>query len=65
MEKFYLKKLNDVDVNEECQVKISNRFAGLENLDDNDVDVNRAWEVIEYESFSYSLGYYEFKHCKP
>jgi hypothetical protein len=30
-------------------VKISNRFVALENLDD-DVDISRAWEVLEYES---------------
>jgi hypothetical protein len=28
-----IKKLNDVEVKEEYQVKISNRFAALENLD--------------------------------
>jgi hypothetical protein len=42
MERFNLKKLNDDDVKEQYQVKISNRFAGLENLDggggDDDVD---------------------------
>jgi hypothetical protein len=33
MEKFNLKKLNDVDIKDEYQIKISNRFAALENLD--------------------------------
>jgi hypothetical protein len=48
-ERFNLRKLNDVDVKELYQVKISNRFAALENLDD-DVDISRA---SEYESFSH------------
>jgi len=30
-----------------CQVKISHRFAALENLDeDDDVDISRAWDSI-------------------
>jgi hypothetical protein len=39
------KKLNDVDVKEQYQFRISNRFARLELLDDN-VDIIRAWEII-------------------
>jgi nicotinamide riboside kinase len=36
-----------VYVKEQNQVKISNRFAALKNVDDdNDVDINNAWEVI-------------------
>jgi hypothetical protein len=34
MQRFDLKKLNKAEVKEQYQVKISNRFAGLENLDD-------------------------------
>jgi hypothetical protein len=34
-----------VEVKEQYRVKISNRFAGLENLDDN-VDMNGAWRNI-------------------
>jgi hypothetical protein len=34
-----------VEGKEQYQVKISNKFAALENLDD-DVDINRAWETI-------------------
>jgi hypothetical protein len=45
MQRFDLKKLNDADVKEQYQVKITNRFAALENFDDN-VDMNRAWENI-------------------
>jgi hypothetical protein len=45
MKRVNLKKLNDVEVKEQYQVKISNSFAALENLDD-DVDITRAWESI-------------------
>jgi hypothetical protein len=45
MERFSIKKLNDVEVKEEYQDKISNRFATLENLD-NDLDINRVWQRI-------------------
>jgi hypothetical protein len=38
MERINLKKLNDVEVKEQYQVKISNRFAAVENLDDDDSD---------------------------
>jgi hypothetical protein len=64
MQRFYLKKLNDVEVKELCQVKFSNRFAVLENLDDN-VNVNRAWKILEYTKFiksaSRSLCFKEHK----
>jgi len=46
MERFNLKKLNDVVVKEQYQVKISHRFAALDTLnnddDDDDVDIKRA-----------------------
>jgi hypothetical protein len=45
MERFNLKKLNDVEVKELHQDKISNRYAALKNLDDN-VIIDRAWESI-------------------
>jgi hypothetical protein len=38
MERFNLKKLNDAAVREQYQVKFSNRFSALENLDDDDDD---------------------------
>jgi hypothetical protein len=40
-------------VRKRYQIKISNRFAGLENLNDSE-DINRAWENIkEYQNLSY------------
>jgi hypothetical protein len=38
-----LRELNDAEVKEQYQVKMSNRFAALENLDDN-MNINMAWE---------------------
>jgi hypothetical protein len=52
VEGFNIKRLNNVEVEEQYQVGISNRFAALENLDDDDddddddVDISRAWESI-------------------
>jgi hypothetical protein len=39
MERFNLKKLNEVEGKEQYRVEISNRFAALENLDA-EVDIN-------------------------
>jgi hypothetical protein len=45
MERFNLKKLNEVEGKEQYCVEISNRFAALENIH-TEVDVNKAWETI-------------------
>jgi hypothetical protein len=48
-------------------IKISNRFAALENLNDS-MDVNRAWEDIKENikiSAKESVGVYELKQYKP
>jgi hypothetical protein len=42
MELFNIKKLNNIKIKEQYEVKISNRFAALENVDDNVEDINRA-----------------------
>ena len=44
-QRFNLGKLNEPDVREEYQIEITNRFAALENLND-DEDVKRTWERI-------------------
>jgi hypothetical protein len=44
MKRINLKKLNKAENKEQYQVKISNRFAALENLDD-DVDINRVLDT--------------------
>jgi hypothetical protein len=67
MQRFYLRKLNDAEVKEQYQVKITNRFAVLENCDDN-VDMNTAWENIRENiktSAKDSLGHYELQQHKP
>jgi len=43
--KFYFRKLSELVVKEEYQMKISNRFAALEKLYDSK-DINRTWENI-------------------
>jgi hypothetical protein len=45
MERFNLKKLNEVEGKEQCCVEVSNRFAALEDLDA-EVEINSAWETI-------------------
>jgi hypothetical protein len=45
VERFNLKQLNVEEVKEQYQVTIKNKFAVLENLDDNG-DINKAWETI-------------------
>jgi endonuclease/exonuclease/phosphatase family metal-dependent hydrolase len=67
VERFNLKKLNAGDVKEQYQVTITNKFAALENLEDNR-DINRTWDNISDSikfSAQESLGYCESKHRKP
>jgi hypothetical protein len=67
MERFNLKKLNEVEDKEQYQVEISRRFAALENLDD-DADINRTSETITENikiSAKKSLCYYELKKHRP
>ena len=45
-QRFNLSKLNDLEVRKQYQIEITNRFAGLENLNE-DEDVNRTWENIK------------------
>jgi hypothetical protein len=66
MQGFDIRKLNDAEVKEQYQVKITNRFAALENFDDN-VDMNRDWENIRENiksSAKESLGHYELQQHK-
>jgi hypothetical protein len=67
VKRFNLTQLSEVEVRKQYQIKISNRFAALENLNDSQ-DIHRAWKNIK-ENFKTmakeSLGQYEMKHCKP
>ena len=44
MERFKLRKLSELEVRKQYQIKISNQFASLEN---NSGDIRRAWENIK------------------
>ena len=46
MERFKLRKLNELKVRKQYQIKISNRFAAFENLSDSE-DVKMVWENIQ------------------
>ena len=66
-QRFNLRKLNEPEVREQYQIGITNRFAALENSDD-DEDVKRTWENIKENvqtSAKASLGLEEFKQNKP
>jgi hypothetical protein len=66
MERFNLKKLNDVEGREQFRVEVSNRFAALEDLD-TEVEINSALETIrEYIKISSkeSLDYFKLKKHK-
>jgi hypothetical protein len=41
-----MRKLNDREVRKQYQIVITNKFAALENLSD-DEDINRAWDSIK------------------
>ena len=46
MERFNLRKLIELEVRRQYQIKISNKFAASENLNDNE-DINRALGKIK------------------
>jgi hypothetical protein len=67
VERFNLSKRNELRVRNQYQIKISNRYAALENLSDSK-DINRAWEnIIENINISAKeiLGLYELKWHNP
>ena len=66
-ERFNLRKLNDMEFRKQNQIEITNRFAALENLIDEE-NINRAWENIKENikiSAKQSLGLHELKRHKP
>jgi hypothetical protein len=66
MERFNLKKLNEVEGKEKYRFEVSNRFGALENLDAV-VEINTIWKTIRENnkiSVKGSLGYYELKQHK-
>jgi hypothetical protein len=68
LERCDLKKLDDIEVKEEYQAEISNRFAALESLDESFDIINNAWEGVRENittSAKDNLGYQNLKHNKP
>jgi hypothetical protein len=67
VERFNLKKLRELEVRKEYHIKISNRFAALENLNVSE-DINRASENIKENikiTPKENQGLYEWKQHKP
>ena len=67
VERFNLRKLDELNVRKQYQIKISNRFADLENLSDSE-DINSTWENIKgniKEPQLKSLCLYELKQHNP
>jgi hypothetical protein len=59
--------LNDLEVRKQYQIEITNRYAGLENVSE-DEDINGAWECIKENiktSATESIGMHERKQYKP
>jgi hypothetical protein len=66
VERFNLKKLNEVEGKEQFCVQVSNRFAALGDLD-TEVEINSAWETIRENikiSAKSGLGYFELNKHK-
>jgi hypothetical protein len=66
MERFNIKKLNEVEGKEQYCAEISNRFAALENLD-TEVDINITWGTLRDNikiSAKENIGYCELKKHK-
>jgi len=59
-------KLNELEVRKQYQIEITNKYAALENLS-NDEDINRTWENIKENiknSAGESVGLQELKEHK-
>jgi len=66
-DRFNLRKLNEPEVRKQYQIEITNMFAALENLSD-DEDINRVWENIKGNiktSAKESPGLQELKQDEP
>jgi hypothetical protein len=67
MQRFILKKLNEIEGKEQYRVEVSNKFAALEDLD-TEVEINSVWETLRKNikiSAKKSLSYFELKNHKP
>jgi hypothetical protein len=64
VERFNLRKLSELEVRKQYQIKASNRFAALKDFSGSE-DMNRPWENIRENiktSAQESLGLNELKH---
>ena len=60
MERFNTRKLSELEVRKQYQIKIPSKYVALENIGDSE-DINRAWEYIKEtikSSAKESLGLY-------
>ena len=67
VERFNLRKLSELQVRKQYQIKVSNRFAAL-YIFNHSQDINRVWENIKENiktSAKESLGLHELKQHKP
>ena len=67
VKRFNLRKLSELQVRKQYQIKVSNRFAALYILNHSQ-DINKVWENIKENiktSAKESLGLYELKQHKP
>jgi hypothetical protein len=67
LERFDLRKLDDIEVKGKYQVEISYTYVALENLDKS-LSINSAWESIRENmktSVKENLGYHRLKNNKP
>jgi hypothetical protein len=60
--RFNLRPLNELEVRKQCQIKITDRFAAFENLNESK-DINRTWDIKT--STKENLGLCELKQHKP
>ena len=61
MERFNLRKLNELKVRKQQQTEISNSFEALENLSDSE-GIKKAWEIIKQNN---KILAKEMKQPKP
>jgi hypothetical protein len=67
MERFNLRKLNEVEGKEKYRIQVSNRFAAFEDLN-TEVEINSVWETIGGNiniTAKECLRNYELRRNKP
>ena len=67
LERFNLRRLNELEIRKKYQIEITNRFSALGNLSDGE-DINRTWKNIKENiktSAKESLCLHELRQYKP